>query len=132
FGAFMLRGRLRNCDGVFDRNDIRGAFRHLKRGKVLWYAPDQDYGPEQAVYAPFFGRLAATITASTRFAAVNDSAVFVVRHHRLTRKKKYVLEYIPVPSPFPSGDEVADATLVNQMLEQLIRMDPAQYLWMHK
>src|SRR5690606_11389972 len=54
FDAFMLRGRLRNCNGVFDRNDVRGALRHLRQGKILWYAPDQDYGPEQSVYAPFF------------------------------------------------------------------------------
>lgn len=132
FDAFMLRGRLRNCNGVFDRNDIRGAFRHLKQGKILWYAPDQDYGPEQAVYAPFFGRSAATITATTRFAAFNKSPVFMVRHHRLSRKKRYVLEYTEVTPPFPSGDEVADATRINVMLEQAIRMDPAQYLWMHK
>jgi Kdo2-lipid IVA lauroyltransferase/acyltransferase len=131
FDAFMLRGRLRNCNGVFDRNDIRGAFRHLKQGKILWYAPDQDYGPEQAVYAPFFGRQAATITAGSRFAAFNKSPVVMVRHHRLTDKKRYVLEYSPV-TPFPSGDDIADATLVNGMLEQSIRMDPAQYLWMHK
>lgn len=132
FDAFMLRGRLRNCNGVFDRHDIRGAFRHLKQNKILWYAPDQDYGPEQAVYAPFFGRTAATITATTRFAAFNDSSVIVVRHHRLDDKRRYVIEFAPVTPPFPSGDEVADATRINRMIETAIRMAPAQYLWMHK
>ncbi len=132
FDAFMLRGRLRNCDSVFDRRDVRGAFRHLKQGKILWYAPDQDYGNEQAVYAPFFGRTAATITATTRFAAFNNSPVLLVRHHRLSEKRKYVIEFIPVTPPFPSGDEMADATRINKMLETAIRMDPTQYLWMHK
>jgi KDO2-lipid IV(A) lauroyltransferase len=132
FDAFMLRGRLRNCNGVFDRRDIRGAFRHLKQGKILWYAPDQDYGPEQAVFAPFFGRTAATITATTRFAAINNSPVILVRHHRLSEKRKYVIEFIPVTPPFPTGDDVADATRINKMIETAIRMDPAQYLWMHK
>src|SRR5690606_7562578 len=66
FDAFMQRGRQRNCNGVFDRDDLRGALRHLKKGEVLWYAPDQDYGPEHAVYAPFFGRRAATITTPAR------------------------------------------------------------------
>ena len=132
FDAFMLRGRLRNCNGVFDRYDIRGAFRHLKQNKILWYAPDQDYGPEQAVFAPFFGRQAGTITATTRFAAFNNSPVILLRHHRLTDKRKYVIEFTPVPAPFPSGDLVADATLINQMLETAIRMQPAQYMWMHK
>jgi Kdo2-lipid IVA lauroyltransferase/acyltransferase len=132
FDALMLRGRLRYCNGVFDRYDIRGAFRHLKQGKIVWYAPDQDYGPEQAVFAPFFGLPAATITATTRFAAINNSPVVMIRHHRLTNKQRYVLEFMPVTPPFPSGDDVADATRINQMLETAIRMDPAQYLWMHK
>ncbi|HTR01000.1 MAG TPA: hypothetical protein VMH83_13460 [Candidatus Acidoferrum sp.] len=132
FDAFMLRGRLRNCNGVFDRRDIRGAFRHLKQNKILWYAPDQDYGPDQAVFAPFFGRTAATITAMSRFAAFNDSPTVVVRHHRLDDKRRYVIEFMKVEPPFPSGDEVADATRINRMLETAIRMAPAQYLWMHK
>ncbi|MGY8789420.1 MAG: LpxL/LpxP family acyltransferase, partial [Pseudomonadales bacterium] len=68
FDAFMLRGRLSNCNGVFDRNDIRSAYRHLKQGNTLWYSPDQDYGPEHAVFAPFFGMKEATITAPSRFA----------------------------------------------------------------
>lgn len=131
FDAFMLRGRIRNCSGVFDRKDIRGAFRHLKQNQLLWYAPDQDYGPEQAVYAPFFGQQAATITAGTRFATFNDSAVCLVSHRRLTNEKRYVLDIVAIPG-FPSGDELTDALLVNRAIEQEIRKAPAQYLWMHK
>ena len=132
FDAFMLRGRLSNCNGVFDRNDIRGAFRHLKQGKTLWYAPDQDYGPDHAVFAPFFGRPAATITAGSRFAAFNNSAVFLVSEHRRGKSPQYELEFIPFPDSFPGDDDVADATLVNAMIERTIRKYPAQYLWMHK
>ncbi|MGP1609280.1 MAG: LpxL/LpxP family acyltransferase, partial [Burkholderiales bacterium] len=82
FDAFMLRGRLSNCNGVFDRSDIRGMFRHLKQNKILWYAPDQDYGPERAVFAPFFGHPAATLTAASRIAGFNQSPIVLVRQHR--------------------------------------------------
>lgn len=132
FDAYMLRGRVNNCNGVFDRKDVRGAFRHLKQGKILWYAPDQDYGPEQAVYAPFFGQTAATITAGSRFAAINNSPVYMVSQRRLNNEQRYVLEYTPFPAGFPTGDDVEDATLVNRMIETQIRKAPAQYLWMHK
>jgi KDO2-lipid IV(A) lauroyltransferase len=132
FDAFMLRGRIRNCNGVFDRRDIRGAFRHLKQNKILWYAPDQDYGPEQAVFAPFFGQQAASITAGSRFAAFNHSPTFVVSHRRVNREKRYILEIVAIPARFPGDDDVADITLVNHMLEREIRKAPAQYLWMHK
>ncbi|MDR2213224.1 MAG: hypothetical protein LBE21_06335, partial [Pseudomonadales bacterium] len=131
FDAFMLRGRLRNCNGVFNRHDVRGALRHLKQGKILWYAPDQDYGPEQAVFAPFFGNMAATITAASRFAAFNNSPVFLARHHRGEGPQPYEMEITPLRN-FPSGDDLDDATRLNLALEAAIRVKPAQYLWMHK
>jgi hypothetical protein len=37
-----------------------------------------------------------------------------------------------LPEPFPGADDVADATLLNRLLEDAIRVEPAQYLWMHK
>jgi KDO2-lipid IV(A) lauroyltransferase len=132
FNAFMLRGRLSNGTGIFDRNDIRGAFRHLKQGKTLWYAPDQDYGPKHAVYTPFFGKQAATITAGSRFATINDSPTFLIRHHRINRTRQYEIEFIPFPDSFPCKDELKDTTVINHMLEKAIRHYPAQYLWMHK
>lgn len=131
FDAFMLRGRLRNCNGVFDRRDIRGAFRHLKQGKILWYAPDQDYGPEQSVFAPFFSHPAATITAASRFAAFNQSPVVLVRQQRLSEAGKYLLHFVPLAS-LPSGDDARDAMVINAAVEEAIRVAPSQYLWMHK
>lgn len=130
FDAFMLRGRLRNCNGVFDRRDIRGAFRHLRQGKILWYAPDQDYGPEQAVFVPFFGHPAATITAASRFAAFNRSPVVLVRQQRL-EDGRYQLHFVPLDT-VPSGDDTHDATVINAAVEAAIRVAPSQYLWMHK
>lgn len=133
FDAFMLRGRLRNCDGVFDRYDLRGAFRHLRQGRILWYAADQDYGPEHAVFAPFFGITAATITTPMRLARFNDCSTFIVRHHRRNRRSApYEIEFIPLPESFPGKDDQISATLINQHLESAIRQVPAQYLWMHK
>ncbi|MDY6982242.1 MAG: lipid A biosynthesis acyltransferase, partial [Pseudomonadota bacterium] len=132
FDAFMLRGRLSNCNGVFDRNDIRGMFRHLKQNRILWYAPDQDYGPDGAVYVPLFGRRAATLTAASRFAGFNNSPVVFVRQHRDSANKRYTLEFSSLSPPLPSGDDVFDATAINLALEQAIRQEPSQYLWMHK
>ena len=71
----MFNGRHRSYPGMFERKEIRGAMRCLKQGRVLWYAPDQDYGSEHSVFVPFFGNLAATITAGSRFAKFNESPV---------------------------------------------------------
>jgi KDO2-lipid IV(A) lauroyltransferase len=33
---------------------------------------------------------------------------------------------------FPTGDEIADAARVNQLIESAVRLAPEQYLWVHK
>lgn len=132
FDAFMLRGRLKNTNGVFDRYDIRGIFRHLKKNNIIWYAPDQDYGKDHAVYAPFFGQTAATITAASRLAKFNKSPILLARHHRNDTTKNYEVEFYPFPEDYPGDDDVADATFMNQQLEKAIRISPAQYMWTHK
>lgn len=132
FDAFMLRGRLKNTNGVFDRYDIRGTIRHLRKKNIIWYAPDQDYGPDHSVYAPFFGQPAATITAASRLAKFNNSPVLLACHHRNDTTKTYEVEFYPFPEDYPGEDDIADATYMNQQLEKAIRVHPAQYMWTHK
>src|SRR5690606_10833557 len=38
----VRRGRARYAAAMFPKQDLRGTVRHLKRGGLLWYAPDQD------------------------------------------------------------------------------------------
>jgi KDO2-lipid IV(A) lauroyltransferase len=44
----------------------------------------------------------------------------------------WTLAFDPVLDNFPSGDDVADASRINQILETHIRSHPAQYLWVHR
>jgi KDO2-lipid IV(A) lauroyltransferase len=98
----------------------------------VWYAPDQDYGRKHSVFAPFFGVNAATITATARFASLNNSPVLMFQHTRNDETGQWILKFHPVLADYPTGDEIADATRMNSMLESLIRETPAQYLWLHK
>ena len=132
FQAAMFNGRIRHYRHVYDRKDVRGAMRTLKAGRILWYAPDQDYGAKHSVFVPFFGVEAATITATARFAKVNDSAVVFYSHYRNEDKSGYHLEFAPALQGFPSGDDEADARTTNELVEQAIRKQPDQYLWLHK
>lgn len=132
FQAAMLNGRVRHYPAVHERGDVRGAIRSLKQGHILWYAPDQDYGARHSVFVPFFGVPAATITATSRFAAANDSAVVFFSHYRNADNSGYHLEFSPILEDFPSGDEEADAITINKLMEEAIRKQPDQYLWLHK
>ncbi|STU91459.1 lipid A biosynthesis (KDO) 2-(lauroyl)-lipid IVA acyltransferase [Klebsiella pneumoniae subsp. pneumoniae] len=44
-------GRLRSNKDMIDRKDLKGMIRALKKGEVVWYAPDHDYGPTASVFA---------------------------------------------------------------------------------
>ena len=132
FQAAMLRGRERHYAHVFDRKDVRGAMRSLKAGRILWYAPDQDYGAKHSVFVPFFGNQAATITATSRFARVNNSAVVFFSHFRNEDNSGYHLHFSPALEDYPTGDDEADAITVNKLIETAIRKQPDQYLWLHK
>lgn len=132
FQAAMLKGRKRHFPQVLEREDVRGAMRSLKEGRTLWYAPDQDYGARHSVFVPFFGNEAATITATSRFARFNNSAVLFYRHYRNADNSGYHLEFGPELVDFPSDDDVADARRINALVEDAIRKLPDQYLWLHK
>lgn len=127
----ITRGRSRYFGQSIERSDIRSVIRALRKNHIIWYAPDQDFGIRQSVYAPFFGVPAATITATSRLVKLNNSPILMLAQHRLP-DGRYELELFPVITPFPTGDEEADAARINAELERAIRKDPAQYMWVHK
>lgn len=132
FETLMTRSRERLYGAVIERRDVRGALRSLKAGHTLWYAPDQDYGPRHSVFVKFFGVPAATITATTRFASLNDSAVVFFSHYRKEDNSGYHLDFSDALSDYPTGDEEADAARINSIIEAAIRKHPEQYIWLHK
>ena len=51
---------------------------------------------------------------------------------RLDGGRGYVLHIYPPLEDFPSDDEVKDATAINASIEKAIRIQPANYMWVHK
>ncbi len=132
FETVMTNSRKRLYPGVIERENVREAYRSLKKGHIVWYAPDQDYGRRHSVFVPFFGVQAATITATSRFARFNDSPVIFFSHYRHGDNSGYHLDFSPPIENYPSGDDKADAIKINTIIEQAIRKHPEQYLWLHK
>ncbi|MGY0505018.1 LpxL/LpxP family Kdo(2)-lipid IV(A) lauroyl/palmitoleoyl acyltransferase [Luteimonas sp. e5] len=126
----VLRGRLGHASAMFGNDDLRGAVRHLKRGGILWYAPDQDMLGKDTVFAPFFGIPASTITATHQLARISGCAVVPFFHRR--EGARYVLRIGEPLTPFPSDDAAADSTRVNAAIEAMVREAPSQYLWIHR
>lgn len=127
----MERNRDRLYQQCFTRKDIRGFIRTLKKGNVLWYAQDQDFGRKNSVFVDFFGVPAATITATSRIAKAGNAVVIPMTYFRKEDNSGYVLTAYD-PLPIPSDDEVEDARVANAFLESRLREHPSQYLWLHK
>ena len=127
----VRRGRARYAAAMFEREDIRAAVRHLRRGGVLWYAPDQDMRGRDFVFAPFFGHAAATTPATHHLARLGNAQVMTFGHCRREDERGYDLVVGPALRDFPGSDVVADTTAVNAALEALVRACPAAYIWVH-
>lgn len=132
FDTLMKRGRLRNFDMVIERKEVRKTFRALQQGKAIWYAADQDYGPRHSVFADFFGIPAASITATTTFANINNSPVIFLSHYRHNNGEYYEINFSKPLENYPTGDAAEDVRRINELLEAAIRRAPDQYIWLHR
>jgi len=127
----VRRGRARYAAAMFPKQDVRGAVRHLKRGGLLWYAPDQDPSRGDAVFVPFFGQPAHSLTSTHALARMSGAAVLLFQHAR-REDGSYALRLSPMLADFPSTDATADTARIMAGIERMARAAPEQYLWIHR
>ena len=127
----VLRGRSRYAAAMFAKDDVRGVARHLKRGGLLWYAPDQDPSKGDSVFVPFFGQPAKSLKSTHQLARLSGAAVVMFEHVRRD-DGGYTLRFWPAFDAFPSDDADADTARVIGAIETMARKAPEQYLWIHR
>lgn len=132
FNAMMENARNRLFDNLLLNTDFRGIIRSLRNNKLVWYAPDQDFGADQIVFAPFMNIPAVTLTMTARLAKISGAPVLPFYSQRMPGTQGYLIKVLPPLENFPSGDDVADATQVNATIERQVRAAPEQYLWLHR
>ncbi|MGB2681304.1 MAG: LpxL/LpxP family Kdo(2)-lipid IV(A) lauroyl/palmitoleoyl acyltransferase [Candidatus Competibacter sp.] len=133
YEAVMRRERERRSRlPPLPHEDMRGLLRAFKKGRAVWYAPDQNHGIRNSVFVPFFGVTACTVMATSRLAALSGAAVVPYFPKRLPGRAGYEVVILPALSEFPSGDIEADTRRINELLERHIREAPEQYLWVHR
>lgn len=132
FDAALYRGRTRfNGALALARQDgVRAPLRELSNGLPLYYLPDMDFGALGAVFVPFFGVPAATVTAVSRMARISGAAVLPVVT-RMT-SEGYVVTIHPPWEQFPGDTEDGDARRMNGFIENQVRANLDQYHWLHK
>ena len=130
--TMVRRGRERFTRRVFVRQDMRSFVKGLKENLPSWYAPDQDFGRKSTVFADFFSIPTATLPTTANIAARTGAAVVPYFPIRLPNDEGFEIRIYPALENFPTDDSVADATLTNKLLEDIIREFPEQYLWVHR
>lgn len=134
--AFWLDQRKRaGLREVPDSGSIRDILAVLRAKEILAIMIDQNMIPRRAVFAPFFGHLAATTPGPAVFAERTDAPVFLVLMHRLPRGRHRVT--IEGPIPFErTGDRAADVLAftarLNAEFERHVRAEPELWYWVHR
>ncbi len=124
------RRRARFDGLVFPRDGgLRPVIKALKHGHPLYILTDEDLGPEASVYAPFFGIPRATLTTPGRIARMTGAKVHTSITYYDEARRQYIVRLWSEQQEFPSGDELADATRLNGVIEEMIRTVPEQYMW---
>ena len=129
---YQTRVRTSYSQGMISKRDMRSAIRYLRKGGVLWYAPDQDFGPKQSEFVPFFGIETATLLATHRMARMANCPVVPMFPSYDEKTRRYTVKILPALTSFPSEDPRHDLARVNAIMEQEVRKIPGQYWWIHR
>ncbi|UCH48938.1 MAG: lipid A biosynthesis acyltransferase [Betaproteobacteria bacterium] len=134
FNRFLIsrRTRFRPIRLASRQDGIKPLVRGLKARLPLFYLPDMDFGPRDAIFVPFFGVPAATIDAVPRLAALTGAAVVPVLIEQKPAGQGYLIRFLPAWENYPTRDFSADTLRMNRFIEDCVRAAPEQYFWIHK
>ena len=130
----LLHGRTRFIKPVLlsRQESMRGIVKVLKKGLPLYYLPDMDFGPQDAIFSPFFGVPAATISALPRLARLTGAVVLPVIARADADGKGFSVNFGEPWADYPGGALQADVDRMNAYIESVVLTMPEQYYWVHK
>lgn len=112
----------------------RPALKALKGGGIVGFMLDQNRPAGQGVFVPFFGRPASTTPGLALLSYHSKAPVlpaFLVRGadgtHTVVRG-----EVIEPPEAHDEATLVSYTARYTAVIEEMVRRDPAQWLWLHK
>ncbi len=130
---FQFRGRGRSNKYMLGKRDVKGLIKALSDNEACVYLPDQDYGRNRSVFVPLFAvKETATTTGTLIFASQENVQTHMLIPTRNDDGSGYTLTIKPMLDNFPTGNDEADVTRINQELEQAILSKPEQYMWLHR
>ena len=107
--------------------EILGA---LRRGESVGILIDQNVLANEGVFIDFFGHKASAGTAFVKFAQHTGAAVLPGFALWSEQEQRYVLHFLP--EVLMTGDVAEDTQRMHSRLEEVIRRNPEQWLWLHR
>ena len=120
------------CSGLIKHKSLRKMVQSVKKGNVVSFSPDQDFGLKDSIFAPFMGIMTSTLLSTQRLAKLTGAPVVPYYAARLNNQSGYEIRFSPALENFPSDDDLRDATMINQAIEEQVLQSPEQYLWAHR
>jgi KDO2-lipid IV(A) lauroyltransferase len=132
---YIARARAKKgfAEQIGKHNGVKRILSVLRTGKAIMLLADQK--TNEGVAAPFFGRDAMTTPAPAMLALKLNVPVVFASNKRLGGARFRITMHPPLKFT-PSGDIHADiqamTAAINLRLEEMVRADPSQWLWIHR
>ena len=114
---------------------FRPLLRRLRQGGLVGILGDQNVDWYDGVWVDFFGRPACTNKGMALLSMASGAPVVPVHNFRM-KNGRFQTIYGPEIPPAESGDKTQDiwdnTQAYTKAIEDMIRRDPAQWLWAHK
>lgn len=119
---------------ILQRGALRRMITALERGRAVVQLIDQALPSPQALWVPFFGRLASTTPAISMAALHSGAPTYVVVAVREgARMRMFVEGPVPVPEAPTRHERLrAHTAQLTAILEGYVRRYPEQWLWLHR
>ncbi|MEQ4923956.1 LpxL/LpxP family Kdo(2)-lipid IV(A) lauroyl/palmitoleoyl acyltransferase [Proteus hauseri] len=131
----QTKARCRSNKGMIDRRNLKFMVMELKKGKAIWFAPDQDFGLKGTTFSPFFS-VEKTSTSKgavilAKLSGAPSLTVTLVRNQG-NKPKHYSLIIGAEITDYPTENIQNDTDRMNRLIEAEIMRAPEQYLWAHR
>ncbi len=122
-----------NVKGISRDAGIKEMIRVLRRGEALGILMDQDT-KVRGVFVPFFGRVAHTPVGPVVLAMKMGAPIVPMAIHRQQDETYLITVEQPLKLVCTGNREkdiLANTAACSAALERFVRLDPAQWVWMH-
>lgn len=112
------------------QNGIKPFLSEVKKGKLGYFLPDEDFGEKDSVYVDFFATEKATLPGLTKIAKLTNADIIPVFPTYNALTGYYEMEILE--AMHFSGEPKQAAREMNKVIEYFVTKNPEQYVWILK